>query len=69
MNCSNIDPSLVEMNTHSEAIKTDMWIAYRCTHPEADEKTQPPFTLDLILMIAWARYLDAKNSEEGYIIW
>ena len=42
MNRSNIDPSLVEMNTHSEAIKTDMWIAYRCTHPEADEKTQPP---------------------------
>ena len=28
MNRSDIDPSLVEMNTHSEAIKTDMWIAY-----------------------------------------
>jgi len=66
LNRSNIDTSFMETNTHIKATKTGMWIAYRCTHPEADEKTQP-FTLDLI-MIAWTRYLDVKNNEEDYVM-
>ena len=46
--------------------KAGLWIAYRCTHPEADEKTQP-FTLDLI-MLAWTRYLDVKNKAEDCVL-
>jgi len=66
LNRSNIDTSFMETNTHIKSTKTGMWIAYRCTHPEADEKTQP-FTLDLI-MLAWSRYLDVKNKAEDYVM-
>jgi len=66
LNRSNIDTQFMDDNQHIKSTKTGMWIAYRCMHPEADEKTKP-FTLDLI-MVAWQKYLDVKRKCEDYVM-
>ena len=66
LNRSNIDTQFMDDNQHIKSTKTGMGIAYRCMHPEADEKTKP-FTLDLI-MVAWQKYLDVKRKCENYVM-
>ena len=66
LNRSDIDTKFMDNNQHIKSTKTGMWIAYRCMHPEADEKTKP-FTLDL-LMVTWKKYLDVKHKCEDYVM-
>jgi hypothetical protein len=66
LNRSNIDIQFMDENQHIKSTTTGMGIAYRCMHPEGDEKTKP-FTLDLI-MVAWQKYWDVKRKCEDYVM-